>query len=313
MGQFQSFTSQNGFTWIDLVDPSAEELQALAENYQIAATAIDDCLDPEHLPKFEKFEDLTFLILRAYDSKASATCDTVDELTRKISIFYSEKLLISIHRVDWPFFENLRNTWDLHFQKSKSVRGPLLRALLEESLLSYEKPIDVGLTTLEDLEKSIFSAPGTRPFQISDGYFLKRQAFVYKRILRYTHDVLTKVSASGDPRVATFYQDLRETLDSIFFYADELLEGVNQLLGLHISLASQRTNEASYRTNEVVRTLTIVSLFFLPLNFLAGVYGMNFEYMPGLAHPYGFQMFILGMMVVCFFVLLWVKRKGWLD
>lgn len=313
MSTFQSFTSQSGFTWIDLVDPTPEDLNKLAETYEIAATAIDDCLDPEHLPKFEKFENLSFLILRAFDSKAGSTCDTVDELTRKISIFYSDKLLISIHRVDWPFFENLRKTWELNFQKAKSIRGPLLRALLEESFLSYEKPIDIGLTKLEDLEKSIFSAPGSRPFQISDGYFLKRQAFVYKRILRYTHDVLTKVVASGDPRVATLYQDLRETLDSIYFYADELLEGVNQLLGLHISLASQRTNEASYRTNEVVRTLTIVSLFFLPLNFLAGVYGMNFEQMPGLSHPYGFQIFLGSMLLASFMLLLWVKRKGWLD
>lgn len=314
MGQILRFTTDSGFTWIDVVDPTRDELEGLAKQYGLHDTSVDDVLDPEHLPKFERFDNVRFIILRAYNTKASPHCDTVEEMTRKIALFSSENFLVSVHRMDWPFFQKLRDGWDLKLKSSVGPVGPLLLSdILEEAFLSYEKPIDNGLTQLEQFEMGIFNAPNSKPFMIEDGYYLKRQAFVYKRILRYTHDVLTKISVVSDPKVSTYYQDLRETLDSIYFYADELVESVNSLLNLHISLSSQRTNEASHRANEIMRVLTIFSIFFLPLNFLAGIYGMNFHYMPELSHPMGYPTLIGIMVLIAFVIFLWIRRKGWLD
>ena len=108
------------------------------------------------------------------------------------------------------------------------------------------------------------------------------------------------------------FQDLKDAIDSLFFYADELLESVNGLVNLHVSMSSQRTNEASHRSNEVMRVLTVFSIFFMPLNFIAGIYGMNFEHMPELKTSWGYPVVLLSMGFITAAIYLWARRKGWI-
>lgn len=313
-GEISTLTFPNQFVWIDLTNPTKKEVEAIAKQYQLHATSVKDCLDPEHLPKFEKFPHFNFTILRAFDEKSTPHCDTVQELTRKLAIFSSEKFIITVHRKDQPFIASLRAKWAQRVAENKlDSNSAVLGDILHDVFLTYEKPIDDGLTLLENYEMGIFGAEGAKPFKLKEGYYLKRRAFVFKRILRQSQDVLTRLTASGDIGAAPYYQDLRETLDGVLFYADELLESINGLLNLHISLSSQKTNEASHKTNEVVRVLTIFSVFFMPLNFIAGIYGMNFENMPELRHEHGYH-FILGLMfAVCLIIYLWFRSKGWLH
>jgi magnesium transporter len=313
-GDVSTLTFPNNFVWIDMTNPTRRELDAIAKQYQLHSTSVKDCLDPEHLPKFEKFPQFNFTILRAFDEKSTPQCDTVQELTRKIAIFSSDKFIITVHRKDQPFLAALRAKWaERVATKQLDNTAAVLSDILHDVFLSYEKPIDEGLTNLEGYEMGIFGAEGTKPFRLKDGYYLKRRAFVFKRILRYSQDVLTRLQASGDVGAAPFYQDLRETLDGTYFYADELLESINGLLNLHISLSSQKTNEASHRTNEVVRVLTIFSVFFMPLNFIAGIYGMNFEHMPELKHEHGYFVVLGLMFAICIIIYLWFRNKGWLN
>jgi magnesium transporter len=89
------------------------------------------------------------------------------------------------------------------------------------------------------------------------------------------------------------------------FYADELLEDVNNLLSIQLALAS-------HRTNEVVRVLTVFSVFFLPLTFIVGVYGMNFQYMPELHKRWGYPAVLVGMGLLTLVIYLWFRKRGWL-
>lgn len=81
------------FKWIDVVGPTSGELDALAAEYQIHPLAVQDCLDPEHLPKYEKLAAITFVILRAYDENAAPDVDTVHKLTRKVAIFFNDQFV----------------------------------------------------------------------------------------------------------------------------------------------------------------------------------------------------------------------------
>jgi magnesium transporter len=82
-------------------------------------------------------------------------------------------------------------------------------------------------------------------------------------------------------RATTLFRDVQENAESFHFYADELLDDVNTLLSVQLALAS-------HRTSEVMRVLTVFSVFFLPLTFIVGVYGMNFAFMPELRHRWGY-------------------------
>lgn len=301
------------FLWVDVVSPTVEEVTALAEEFKLHPNSVQDILDPEHLPKYEKIGDINFLIVRTFDEHCGSECDEVQELTRKIAVFYTADFLLTVHRTDQGFIETMRKKWN---EPGARADGEVLPVMLYEILLgtlvSYEPPIDVSLNELEKLEMSVFGARGSQPFHIENGYYLRRRAASFKRIIRMTIDVLPKLSNALD-KVSVKYQDLKDEADSLIFYADELLDNVNTLLNLHISLASQKLNEATYSTGEVVRVLTVFSVFVLPLNLVTGIYGMNFKYIPELEWIAGYPM-ALGMMVLIVLVIyFYFNKKGWLK
>lgn len=313
MAEVTTLTSKSGFQWIDIYNPKKSDIEDLAKKHGLHSTSVQDCLDPEHLPKFEKLSTYSFIILRAHDEKAPGEADTVEELTRKIAIFYTDQFVITVHRKDQRFLAQLREKWRLEFEQNDGVSASFFLAdLIKQVFLTYEAPIDDGLNRHESYEMGIFGAHGAKPFTLESGYYLKRKAFVFKRVLRLSYDALLKISSTSHMANTPYYQDLRETLDSIFFYADELLESTNALLNLHISIQQQKTNEASHRTNEVMRILTIFSVFFMPLNFLASIYGMNFEYMPELRLPFAYPSVLAVMFLTALSIYFWFRRKGWM-
>lgn len=309
------------FVWIDLLDPSPGELDAIAVQYKLPPHTIQACLDPEHLPKFESFEHLHFLILRAYDENASPSGDSVQELTRKLAIFYETHFLITVHRREQAYFSRVRDHWrekaaqvaKANPGSEKSYAERVMLDLIHATLTTFEKPIDQGLDDLDRLETEIFGTNGVRAnthasIKVAKGYYLKRKGSVYKRLLKLTVDLLPRLSTSfteRSPKMKSRYQGLKETAESLVFFADELSDNVAQLLNLHLSLAS-------HRTNEVVRVLTIFSVFLLPLNVFTGIYGMNFEHMPGLHWHFGYLAVLAVMILATAGIYFGFRRNGWL-
>jgi len=314
--QIKITSSDHTFHWLDIFGPTPNELENLALQYGLHPSSLQDCLDPEHLPKFERIGGITFLILRSFDEQAHNDADTVQDLTRKVAIFLSDSFIITVHKHDHPYLEKLRERWKKNIHSQTENAGPLiLYDLLKEAFTSFEKPIDRSLLQFEIFEMGLFKTKESHShtFEIEEGYFLKRKIYVIKRILRLSHDVLSKVSLHSSTLSGPQLQDLKEILDSQYFYAEELMENANSLLSLHISLSSQKTNLASHRTNDVVRVLTIFSVFFMPLNFIASIYGMNFKYMPELETQWGYPFILLFMACIAMSIFLWFRKKGWLN
>lgn len=302
------------FHWLDISNPTPEYLNEVAAKYHLHPTSVQDCLQPEHLPKFEVIDDVSFVVLRAFDRECSAEADTVQELTRKVAIFYGSEFVITIHRTEQPLLNAMLSRWQKRAGKDAAhTPEHVLADALNEVVRSYETPVLDCIAHLEMIEQEIFGAGTHRKFRIPKGYYLKRKVSVYKRILRATIEPLNKVMLSAEAVLAPDFQNAREMIDNLYFYSDEVSESIASLLNLHISLQSQRTNEASRRTNEVMRVLTIFSCFFLPINFIASIYGMNFKYMPELEHPYGYFVALAMMFTVAVSIFVWFKRKGWLK
>jgi magnesium transporter len=109
----------------------------------------------------------------------------------------------------------------------------------------------------------------------------------------------------GAGKAATLFRDVQENAESYHFYADELLDDANTLLNVQLALAS-------HRTGEVMRVLTVFSVFFLPLTFIVGVYGMNFRFMPELNSPWGYPAVLGAMLLVTLLIYRWFRSRGWL-
>jgi magnesium transporter len=301
------------FVWLDLVQPTAEELAAIAERYQVHATSVSDCLDPEHLPKFEAFDDYTFVILRAWDERAEQTCSTVQELTRKVAIFYGRGFLVTIHRTEQPWLSAVEarlaaKLGDKPRRDSRDQLVPyILTKLLNGVLDTYLRPLEAMEGRLDLFEETVFSAevaPGSLRRELREIHLLKRQVTLTKRLLWRTMDVIQRMTPESG-RAVPHFRDVQENAESYHFYADELLEDANTLLNVQLSLAS-------HRSGEVMRVLTLFSAFFLPLTFIVGVYGMNFEFMPELRQRWGYPAVLAAMVAVTAAIYFWFRRRGWM-
>ena len=297
--------------WLDVVQPTPEELGSVAQAHGLQPTAVKDCLDPEHLPKFEQFDGHGFAILRAYDAESERSCGTVQELTRKLAIFSSPTFLITIHRTEQAWLTALEAR--LHAEAAgkagkEGLLAYLLTQVLNGAVDTYLQPMEAIETRIDAFEALVFGGrdADARAFaeDLRDVHVLKRQVTLIKRLLWRTLDVVQRLSP-GSGRAATLFRDVQENVESSHFYADELLDDVNTLLNVQLALAA-------HRTGEVMRILTVFSVFFLPLTFLVGVYGMNFEFMPELGSRWGYPLVLAAMGGIVLAIYLWFRRRGWL-
>ncbi|MBA3346479.1 MAG: magnesium transporter CorA [Gemmatimonadales bacterium] len=304
---------QPAFVWLDLVQPTREELLDVAQRFGLHATSVKDCLDPEHLPKFEPFEGHTFVIIRAYDQQADPASSTVQELTRKIAIFYGSTFLITIHRTEQPWLANLQakyhNNGAARLPQAREGPQPqVLSHLLNSALDTYLRPMEAIEVRLDGFEERVFAGQDLvgREFasDLRSIHVLKRQVTLIKRLLWRMLDVVQRVTPSTGRGVPLF-RDVQESVESYHFFADELLDDANTLLNVQLALAS-------HRTGEVVRVLTVFSVFFLPLTFIVGIYGMNFDFMPELRQHWGYPAVMALMALVTLAIYLWFRHRGWL-
>ncbi len=294
--------------WIDVIGPDRDELLALAREHELPRMAVEDCLDPEHLPKLERFGETTFLILRARDHSAPEETGTIQQLTRKVAIFFRDGLLITVHRTDLMEIAAVRDRFgngtakESEKEKAPSHVGILLAVVLA-TLESYEKPLEHTEETLNAFEEWIFDPNLVAP-SMRQMHYLKRRIGLTRRIVWQMGTVLGKLTPTGE-RVDPMFQEMHDAAEAYTFWVDQIADEVTQLIQLHLAMESNKANE-------VMRVLTIFSAFFLPLSFLAGVYGMNFVHMPELRFVYGYPAVLVLMVAVAVAIYLWCRKRGWL-
>lgn len=292
------------FHWVDVRDPTGSELEALAQKYNIEPESLQDCLTPRHLPKYEVTENNVFVILRAYDER-NRNSGTVRGLTRKIAIFIGENYLLTIHRKDNPYIVQIRENWVKNEKNlAGDPKGLLLMRLVKGVFSTYHEPLYHCEMSIEDFENKIFNNKSTR-LSIQQKFLVRRKISVIKRMIKMALDFLPKLKKyiESDP---ILFQDLQEYGESEYFTADEILDNVNNLINLNLSLAS-------HQTSSVVRILTLVSVFFMPMAFIANIYGMNFKYMPELSYKYAYPIVLLVMFSISCSLFWWFKRKRWIE
>jgi len=292
--------TDRSFEWIDLVHPTEEELNVLTGKHNLPQSAVTDCLQPEHLPKFEQFKNCNFIIVRYYDDKCTYNSDSLHTLTRKIAIFYSARYLITIHRGETSIINEIANRQlkDPMYHSTIDIICRLMKSVLQ----TFEKPVLKLEHDIDYYEARIF-LKARIPDLLKTFYLIKRQSSVYKRTLLLSASVIEQFG-SGIKKNAHL-EDLKDYYTRIEVMNEEVVESIGALMNVYISISSQRTNE-------VMRILTVFSAFFLPLTFIVGIYGMNFEFMPELRHPYGYMAVIIAMLAITLFIFQWFKRKGWI-
>lgn len=287
----------NTYEWVDITDPTAEELNAIAATYHLHPAAIQDCLQPEHLPKYELIDETQFMICRYYDWECPKNADSIRLVSRKLAIFWGADFIITIHRKSFPLFDDVVSRYQTN-DNANIVICKLVKACLQ----TYEDPLQKLDAEIDFYESRVFLKKRI-PDLLKNLYFIKRKTYVIRRISNLSKEIIEKLAAQNKRIPAQ--QDLKDYYIKLDTVIEEVHDSINSLLNIYISLSSQRTNE-------VMRTLTVFTAFFLPLTFIVGVYGMNFQYMPELSHPLGYPAVMLLMFTITIIIWIWFKRKGWM-
>jgi magnesium transporter len=301
MQQVLARTEVPPLLWIDLTNPTREELEAVAREHGLHPHLVRDCLEPGHLPKYEAIPPAVFVIARAYDPASGADSDTAQEMTRKLAVFSSPGVLVTVHRAETPILMDVRDQLRRESQLGNGLSA--IAAILDRAVRTYAEPLEVAENQAGELEESVMAQKDVGA-AIRNSSLLKRRISVMRWMLRRSMDVAQLLK--GAPNApATALQEVKERAEQLYFVADELLDDVNNLITLQLALAS-------HSTNEVMRLLTIFSVFFMPLTFIVGVYGMNFEHMPELKVPWAYPAVwgFMGATVAAIFF--WFRKKGWL-
>ena len=292
-------STDNGYEWIDVTAPTEEEFAELAIKYNLHPALINDCLQPDHLPKFERMEKYAFIIFRIYTENDLPEADSIQELTNKIAIFISDQFILTIHRKKQTLFDNVIDSLK---EKSCSSTKELLNILISSCLNTYEPPLQKLSKSIDYYEELVFLRPKKAPL-LKGLYYLKRKTDLLKQMLILSFDIIDNVDGKEDGTVET--RDTRDHYVKLQNMFASQSDNIHQLLNIYFSASSQRTNET-------MRVLTIFSVFFMPLTFIVGIYGMNFNFMPELKWKLGYPMVMVLMVVVTFVIYIWFKKKKWL-
>jgi len=288
-----------GFTWIDLAQPEKKDLQEIAAKYGLHRTLVEDSLQPAHLPKYEQSDSVQFVILRAYADNIDKRADSIQEVTDKIAVFIKPEVIITIHRADYDFLARIKDNYVDTGQCSSPYE--ILQRIIEYVLATYEAPLSKIIEDVDNFEPQVFLEEH-RKGMLKSFYYLKRRASVISRVLDLTHVILDNLQKQlSTPEL----NDLKDSFVRLQTMSAHIQDSLTSLLNIYISLNSQRTGE-------VMRVLTLFSAFFMPLTFIVGIYGMNFQHMPELRWQLGYPAVLLAMVVVTLLIYIWFKRKGWL-
>lgn len=290
------------FKWVDVKDPHEEDVNRLVSDFELPYLLVQDCLKPEHLPKYEFTDDGHFLMLRGYDSGAGLDAISVQELTRKLALFITPGRMIAIHRVALPFLDKISEKC-LKTDFPLTLQG-LVHMVVLATIRSYEEPLDKLQDLYDDFEEQILDKQQEK-LSTTRMYVFRRRIFVLKRMIKQTEDALYQFREFWD-EYPGMLQDLKENCNQLYFRLDEISDNFEHLFELYISLRDQRANE-------VMRILTVFSTILLPLNFIASFYGMNFEYLPGLHNEYAVIFLTVLMGGISIAAVWYFRRKGWFN
>ncbi|MFP7657474.1 MULTISPECIES: magnesium transporter CorA family protein [Chryseobacterium] len=286
--------------WVDVEAPTPEDLQFLHERYEINNLLLEDTLDPNHLPKYEEDGNVKFFLLRESTELERKNLNTISDISTKIGIFLLENTIITVHRMKTRSITETKKQLSSSTTDSSPENIALMIALL--IMKSFDDESISLLETMDNIENEIFLKNTNHTTQIRRLYKLKRKSGLNSRVLIISTDAVDKFKLLN-LRDSEFV-DLKDKHKDVVADFDHLNIQITNLISMFLALSDQKANQ-------VMKVLAIYSVYFLPITFIAGVYGMNFDNMPELHHKHGYY-FTLGLMALIVIVtFIYARRKQW--
>jgi magnesium transporter len=292
-------------TWINIDGlGDINVLRVLGKRFNLHPLALEDVLDTGQRPKVEQYDDYLFIVAQMlYLDKEEKIC------SEQVSMFLGKTFLITLQEeADFDVFEPVRariRTGSGHMRKAGA---DYLSYALLDSIIDHYYPVleSVGLE-IDKIEDELVDNPLVRP--VGGLHQHKRTLTHIGRLVWPVRDVtnslLHEETGLVTPNTKVYLRDCYDHSVQLMDLVESYRDVLSGLMEIHLS-------SVGLRTNEIMRVLTVISSIFIPLTFIAGVYGMNFAHMPELSHPFGYIGCLLLMLLVAIGEILYFKKRRWL-
>jgi magnesium transporter len=292
--------------WVDMEAPAEADDYVLLDIFRFHPLTVEDCRANRHHPKVEEFPDYLYFIVHAVRTDASPDRFNTVELDG----YLGRNFVVTYHHERFPSIDKVKQS--IRSSPVICQRGApfLLHQIIDSIVDDYLPVMDDFDERISALEDDIFSLSRPNKEILEEILSLKRSLLRLKRITSKQLDVLYRIShgqfqlISG--QVLPFYRDIYDHLVRVSDLAESYRDLISGSLEAYLSVVSNRLNE-------IMKVLTIFSAIMLPLTFIVGVYGMNFEYMPELHSRYGYYVVWTIMVAIVFGMLIYFWRRGWLG
>ncbi len=292
-------------TWVDVKGLSdVEAIRQVSEHVGLHRLAAEDIVSTSQRPKVEPYPDVLYVVLRML----STNVDTMEVENEQVSLVLGSNFVLSFQEHEGDVFdpvrERLRNNRGVIRERGADY---LAYALMDAVVDHYFLVVETLGDSLDVLEIQVLE--DATQSTVREMHQLKRELISVRRAVWPLREVIASLYRDSSPLIQEetrlFLRDVHDHTVQVADTIESLRDVVSGLMDLHLSSVSNRMNE-------VMKVLTIMSTIFIPLSFLAGLYGMNFDNMPELHTPWGYPV-LLSVMVISVFGMLWFfRRKGWL-
>jgi magnesium transporter len=300
----RAFRDTPTVTWINVAGiHDISILQQLGECFEIHPLVMEDILNTYQRPKLEEYDNYLFLVLKSL-SLAPTTGEVEVE---QISLILGKNTLITFEEAPAGAFDSVR-------QRIRNERGRIRAAgadylaycLLDAIVDNYFIVLESLAGRIEELEDELVSNPSRDVLQrLHD---LKRELIFLRKSVWPLREVLAVLQRSDNGLIqSSTVVYLRDVYD----HTIQIMDTIESLRDVVASMHDTYLSSISNRLNEVVKVLTMWGTIFIPLTFLAGVYGMNFKYFPEISWRYGYAAFWIASIMVAVFMLSYFRRKKW--
>jgi len=300
-----SFKETETVTWINIDGVHDTELiKKVGDIFGLHPLVIEDIVNTGQRPKMEEYDDYLFFVLKMlrYDR------DKEMVIGEQLSMVLGSTFLLTFQEQPGDVFEPVRERIRKHKGR---IRGTgidyLAYALLDTIVDNYIQVIERLGEQIEDIEEEILDAPSPALLQRINLY--KREMNYLRKTVRPAREFILQLNNLDSDLIGDATWPFLKDLLDLSTQAVEVIDTYRDMLSDHLNI--YHTGMAN-KLNEIMKVLTIFSVIFIPLTFLAGIYGTNFEYLPELHYRYAYFVFLLVLIAVALLMLRFFKRRGWL-
>jgi len=292
-----------GIIWINVDGLDAKSIEDIGEIYDLHPLILEDILNTEQRPKTEDFGNYIYIVLKNFHNQ-----DNINSPSEQVSIILGNNFILSFKEKETSLFEPIRER--LRGNKGRIRKaGPdnLAHALIDNVVDNYFFVLEELEERIEYLEDDLVTQ--TSPVNLQAIHNLKRELIVLRKSLWPLREAISTLERTDSELITAsthiYFKDIFDHIIAIIDTVETYREMLSGMLDIYLSTVS-------YKLNEVMKVLTIIATIFMPLTFLAGLYGMNFKYMPELEWRFGYFGILIVMLGIALLMLKYFKNKKWL-